>query len=223
MNEIYLHSGNFTDPSIYPVLTVNIPNLNWGSKSHIGPVIELAGNVMTDGSEYISYTRGNIVLINHPTLSEYEKIWTHLNPIISGESLSNHSKHASLGISSLSKKNLQKIASELNSYMEFRSVCEGLLKYELNSSFFLQSLRIGVSCFFGVQVDENGMVCDLDCPEIWNLWNQMGHRPPAERTEIAMVMVPSYFPTPRETKDMFVEYEIKVRNGDYGNFNFNFN
>ena len=66
-------------------------------------------------------------------------------------------------------KKLSDVAHRLGAYMEFRAAREGI-PHELSTAWYCDMLSQGVRVFFGVVVCENGLIEDLQQPELFAEW-----------------------------------------------------
>jgi hypothetical protein len=66
---------------------------------------------------------------------------------------------------------LKDIAKQLHDYMQFRAKREGM-EYGLKPSFFHNALIAGTKGFFGVQVDDNGLIEDTQQPAMFAEWKR---------------------------------------------------
>ena len=69
-------------------------------------------------------------------------------------------------------KNDRQIANDLNRYMIFRADQEGVA-YNLNPEYFLNALRMGVTNFFGISIDDSGLEADEQNPKAFAEWQRV--------------------------------------------------
>jgi hypothetical protein len=64
-----------------------------------------------------------------------------------------------------------KISHELHNYMQFRAAKEGV-EHDLYPSFYREHILAGCDTFFGVEVNQDGLVSDVQNPEALKEWLQ---------------------------------------------------
>jgi hypothetical protein len=64
---------------------------------------------------------------------------------------------------------IKTIAADLDQYMIFREAKEHQ-KYQLSAAFFESGLKMGVFAFYGIVVDETGLLCDHRQPTLFSEW-----------------------------------------------------
>jgi hypothetical protein len=69
----------------------------------------------------------------------------------------------------MNKIKMKIIAANLDQYMTFRAAGEHQ-EYKLNAAFFESCLKKGCLAFYGIVVDETGLLCDHRQPTLFSEW-----------------------------------------------------
>lgn len=64
------------------------------------------------------------------------------------------------------------IAKKLHKYMQFRAVEENK-NYDLTPEFFQELIGVGIEIFFGIHVDEYGLISDDQNPSALDKWKKL--------------------------------------------------
>jgi hypothetical protein len=69
----------------------------------------------------------------------------------------------------MNRKEVKAVAADLDQYMTFRAAKEEQ-EYSLGAALFEHGLKAGIRLFFGIEVDETGIVCDHRQPKVFLEW-----------------------------------------------------